>query len=124
MDDIPIPISEHSERFIDRLRAFIRLRNLAYKTEKTYVSWIIRYIRFHNMQRPEIVGTAGIESYLSHMVLQRNVSINTQRTVLNALVFLYREFLKIPVEGLEYVPARRGQKIPVVFTHQEALRAT
>ncbi|KAE8544536.1 MULTISPECIES: phage integrase N-terminal SAM-like domain-containing protein [Marinobacter] len=38
--DIRCPISPQSTRFLDRLRNFIRLRGLAYKTEKTYVFWI------------------------------------------------------------------------------------
>jgi hypothetical protein len=33
--DIRIPISPQSTRFLDRLRNFIRLRGLAYKTEQT-----------------------------------------------------------------------------------------
>ncbi len=31
----PVPVPVHPIRFLDRLRAFIRMRSLAYKTEKT-----------------------------------------------------------------------------------------
>ncbi|WP_368045383.1 phage integrase N-terminal SAM-like domain-containing protein, partial [Gilvimarinus gilvus] len=37
---------------MDRLRAYIRAKGLAYKTEQTYCTWIIDFIRFNKMQRP------------------------------------------------------------------------
>lgn len=49
MNDIPVYVPGKPVKFIDQLRAFIRFRNLAYKTEKTYIHWIIRFIRFNNM---------------------------------------------------------------------------
>ena len=61
--DIRTPISPQSTRFLDRLRNFIRLRGLAYKTEKTYVFWIKRFIRFHGRKHPETMGTAGVEAF-------------------------------------------------------------
>ena len=80
--DIRIPISSQSNRFLDRLRNFIRLRGLAYKTEQTYVFWIKRFIRFHGRRHPETMGTAEVEAFLSHLVLQTNVSVRTQRKLL------------------------------------------
>ncbi len=46
MDDIPKAIPTQPRRFMDKLRADIRARNLAYKTEKTYCFWIKRYIHY------------------------------------------------------------------------------
>ncbi len=53
MEDVPINVATDSHRFVDRLRLFIRSRNLAYATEKTYVSWILQFIRFHKMKHPK-----------------------------------------------------------------------
>src|SRR5690554_5150604 len=64
--DIRTPISPQSTRFLDRFRNFIRLRGLAYKTEKTYVFWIKRFIRFHGRKHPETMGSAEVEAFLSH----------------------------------------------------------
>lgn len=50
--DVPPSLPAAPSRFIDRLRAFIRSRNLAYTTEKTYVHWVLRYIRFHGRKHP------------------------------------------------------------------------
>jgi len=64
--DIRTAISPQSTRFLDRLRNLIRLRGLAYKTEKTYVFWIKRFIRFHGRKHPETMGSAEVEAFLSH----------------------------------------------------------
>lgn len=50
--DIPPKLPDNPTRFMDRLRALIRSRNMAYKTEQTYCHWIKRFIRFHGMQHP------------------------------------------------------------------------
>ena len=46
-------IPSNPKKFIHRLRAFIRSRNLSYQTEKAYVYWIKRLIKFHGMKHPE-----------------------------------------------------------------------
>ncbi|WP_029655354.1 integron integrase [Marinobacter daepoensis] len=120
--DIRSPISPQSTRFLDQLKNFIRLRGLAYKTEKTYVFWIKRFIRFHGRKHPKSMGTPEVEAFLSHLVLQANVSVGTQRVALNSLIFLYREFLGTPLENLEYEAARKPKRLPVVFSPDEAKR--
>ncbi|MFO8141027.1 MAG: phage integrase N-terminal SAM-like domain-containing protein [Marinobacter sp.] len=92
---------------MDQLRGFIRLRGLAYKTELIYVFWIKRFIRFQNRKHPRSMGSAEVEAFLSHLVLQANVSVATQRVALNALIFLYRESLGTPLDDLQYEVARK-----------------
>lgn len=108
--DIPTPIPAQPTRFLDKVRSYIRLRGMAYKTEKTYLFWIKRFIRFHGLQHPEGMGSAEVEAFLSHLVLQANVSIATQRVALNALVFLYREFLGQPLDELSFERSRKAVK--------------
>ncbi|MEC9378047.1 MAG: site-specific integrase, partial [Candidatus Latescibacterota bacterium] len=80
-------------RLLDRIRDSIRLRNYSIRTERTYLHWIRRYIRYHEMRNPEEMGEREVADFLSHLVLGRNVASNTQRVALNALVFLYVQVL-------------------------------
>jgi len=121
--DIPSSLPSQPVRFLDRLRGFIRMRGLAYKTEKTYVFWIKRFIRFHGRKHPEKMGAPEVEAFLSYLVLQVNVSVSTQRVALNALIFLYREFLETPLDNLNYEAARKPTKLPTVFSPAEAKAA-
>jgi len=118
--DIPPKLPDTPTRFMDQLRALIRSRNLAYKTEQTYCHWIKRFIRFHDMQHPSTCSAKEVEQFLSHLAVQRNNSVSTQRTALNAIVFLFREFLEQPLEELSFEMARKPQRLPTVFTHDEA----
>ncbi|MCP5161192.1 MAG: integron integrase [Hahellaceae bacterium] len=120
--DVPHPIPNNPTRFMDRFRAFIRARNLAYKTEKTYSFWVVSFIRFHKMLHPEKMSAEHIEQFLNHLAVQSNASVNTQRTALNALVFLFREFLGKTLPNFSFEYARRGPRIPEVFSHDEASR--
>lgn len=120
--DVPPPIPGKPTRLIDQLRAFIRSRNLAYSTEKTYIHWVLRFIRFHNRQHPKTLSAFHVDAFLSHLAVQRNCSAGTQKTALNALVFLYREFLQQPIENLSFQQSRKPTRVPVVFSHDEAKR--
>ena len=117
--DVPPRLPDKPVRFMDQLRSLIRSRNLAYKTEQTYCHWIKRFIRFHGMRHPSTCSTKEVEQFLSHLAVQRNNSVSTQRTALNAIVFLFREFLQQPLEELSFEPARKPRRLPTVFTHDE-----
>ncbi|MDH5738084.1 MAG: integron integrase [Gammaproteobacteria bacterium] len=118
--DTPYPLPSKPVRFLDQVRFLMRSRNMAFSTEKTYIIWILRFIRFHKMKHPSVLHEPDIEAFLNHLAVNRYCSSNTQKVALNALVFLYREFLNKEV-SLRFRTARRQPRIPVVFTHQEAL---
>ncbi len=120
MEDVPIPVNENSRKLIDQLRQFIRNRQLSYSTEKTYLSWIKRFIRFHGYKHPLQMGGAEVDAYLSHLATKRNVSPQTQSVALNALVFLYHKFYEKDLGPMQYTRPKYRKKPPVVFTHDEA----
>lgn len=120
MDDIPIPLPANPRRLMDRLRAFMRAQHLAYRTEKTYCTWILDYIRYHGRRHPESLGAEHVEQWLSHLANRRGVAVNTQKTALNAVVFLYKRFLRQEIGDIAFKQANKGNRVPTVFTHQEA----
>ena len=122
MDDVRGPINPDSKRFMDRFRLFIRSRQLAYKTEKTYCYWVVYFIRFHNRKNPADMGAPEVERFLEYLATQQNVAPNTQKTALNALVFLYHKFLQRQLGNLRFSYTTRPKQLPMVFTHEEATR--
>lgn len=121
MDDIPIPLNREKSGFLRVVRKTIRERGLAYKTEKTYLLWIKRFIYFNNKQHPECLGEKEVSAFLSHLATGRGVSPNTQKIALNAIVFLYKYVIQRPLGALSHRYAKESIRIPTVFTHQEAL---
>ncbi len=107
-------------KLLHQVRAVLRTRHYSYRTEKTYTEWILQYIRFHQIRHPAEMGAAEIETFLSHLAVERSVSASTQNQALSALLFLYREVLKIDLPWLEkFAPAKKSSRVPVVLTKEE-----
>jgi len=122
MDDVPRNLPLKPKKFMDRLRVFIRFKNLAYKTEKIYCFWIKRYIKYHNYTKPQNMHAQHVENFLHHLAVVDNVSVNTQKIALNALAFLYNQFLEEPLGKINITHAKVKRKVPTVFSHKEAMR--
>ena len=67
-----------SVRLMDQVREVLRFHHYAYNTEKSYVTWILQYIRFNDRRHPKDMGKAEVESFLSYLALNRRVSASTQ----------------------------------------------
>lgn len=109
--------------FLDEFERFMITRRYAKRTIRTYIYWIRRYIIFSDKRHPLTLGDADVERYLNFLSNNNSVSPNTQSTALNALVFLYREFLKIPLsDKLNFNQSKRPTKLPIVLTQEEMRR--
>ena len=107
-------------KLLDRVRSLMRMRHYSYQTEQTYLKWILRYIRFHNVKHPKEMGAAEVEAFLTHLAVTRNVAASTQNQALAALLFLYREVLGMDLPWLDkFTPAKKSSRVPVVLTKDE-----
>ena len=75
-----------SKKLLDRVRETIRLKHYSRKTEKTYVSWIRRFILFHGKRHPKEMGEREIEAFLSDLAVNRKVAAATQNQAFNAIL--------------------------------------
>jgi integron integrase len=107
-------------KLMEQVRGLLRAKHYAYRTEQVYVYWIVRYIRFFGVRHPNTMGTGEIEQFLTHLATADKVAASTQNQALGALLFLYRDVLKIEVGQLNAVRARRPIRVPVVLTRDEA----
>ena len=113
-------MEQKPKKLLDQVRDALRLKNYAYSTEKSYVDWIERYIRFHKLRHPRQMNAPEIEAFLTDLTVKQNVSPSTQNQALSALLFLYRHVLHIELDGrINIVWAERDKRIPVVLTKSE-----
>ncbi len=68
------------------------------------------------------MGPAEVDQFLSNLAVSRHASVNTQKTALNALVFLYKRFLGQDLGELQFLPSSSQRTLPTVFSHEEAKR--
>ena len=106
MNDIPTPLEQEKSPFLREVRQVIRARGLAYKTEKTYLSWIKRFIYFTGLQHPKDVGDQQVSDFLTDLAVNQEVVVNTQKTALNAVAFVYRDVIKRPLGKLDHSYSR------------------
>ena len=107
-------------RLLDRVREVIRVKHYSIRTELAYVQWIRRYILFHQKRHPSELGSGELSAFLSHLAVHGKASASTQNQALNAILFVYREVLKIDLPWIDDVQrAKRPQHLPVVLTRQE-----
>ena len=74
---------------------------------------------WNGRRHPQSLGAAEISAFLTHLAVDRSVSAATQNQALNAIVFLYKQVLRKPVEGIEAERAKSGRRLPTVLTAQE-----
>lgn len=112
-----------SLKLLDLVRQRIRLKGHSIRTEKAYVSWIKRYILFHDKRHPEDMGKAEIEAFLSHLAMKLNVAPSTQNQAFNAILFLYNHVLQKDMpEDIDAFRAKKPQRLPTVMTREETMR--
>lgn len=121
MDDIRPVISANPTRLLDQIRRHIRDAGYAWKTEKTYIHWIRRYILFHGKQHPAKLSEAHISQFLSSLANEHSCSPSTQHIALNAIIYLYKKFMAVEIENLDFSRSKVQPRLPVVLSHQEAM---
>lgn len=106
---------------LQTVRDAMRTKHYAYRTEKTYLHWIRNYVRFLRPVHPRDAGSDGVKQFLTYLATEKNVSATTQNQALAALLFLYKLY-GIEIGNLEIVRAKKSVYLPVVLSHEEAMR--
>jgi integron integrase len=107
-------------RLLDQVHDRLRVKHYSLRTEEAYLHWIRRFIFFHGKKHPRDMGGPQVEAFLSHLATADRVAASTQNQALSALLFLYREVLRLELPWMEgVVRARRPKHVPVVLTENE-----
>ncbi|GBE41521.1 hypothetical protein BMS3Bbin09_01425 [bacterium BMS3Bbin09] len=75
------------DNLIDKMRQAIRIRHYSYRTEKTYIDWVnrfLRYIKETDINKPDdfSLDSDDVKNYLTYLALKRKVSASTQNQAL------------------------------------------
>lgn len=105
--------------FIESVRTEIRTKRYSLQTEKSYLNWIRQFIRFNDRKHPSELGNTGIERFLNHLAVNRQVSASTQNQALCALIFMYRYVVKKDITDLRYSFAKKPRYMPTVLDVDE-----
>ena len=107
------------KRLMDQVKDVIRLKHYSFRTEQSYCHWIKAYIRYHKYQHPSKMAENEVTSFLTWLVVNREVAVNTQNLAFSAIMFLYKDVLQRPLKNVRAVRAKPSQKLPVVLNRDE-----
>lgn len=112
---------EEKPRLLDLLSKAVRNRGLSRKTESAYSNHVRRFINFNCDYEPQQLGVDKINLFLVYLSEVERVSASTQNQAASAMLFFYREVLKIelPQEIETLKRARANRRQIVVFTVEE-----
>ena len=122
-DKVVAPVLR-SVRLLDQLRERIRYLHYSLQTEKAHLYWARFFIRWHgrngSMRHPKDMGEEEVESFLTMLANERQVSPATHRQALNALLFLYKQVIGQDLTWMQSIgrPPER-KRVPVVLTAPE-----
>src|SRR6266536_3679322 len=98
-------------KLLDQVSDVARLRHLSLRTEQAYITWINRYIFFHGKRHPGELGVDEVRAFLTHLAVNDRVAAATQNQAFHALLFLYRQVLKMElpeITGVERAKISRS----------------
>jgi integron integrase len=106
-----------------RMREVLRVHHYSLSTEKAYLSWVRRFIRFHGTRHPSTLGKRDVESFLTYLAVNRKVAPSTQNLALSSILFLYQKVLETELPWLDdVVRAKPRRRVPVVLSRNEVTK--
>ena len=116
-----IPATMEWNHIIQEMQKALRRKHRSLSTEKSYLKWLKAFGQFCQFKSPKELTPTDLIHFISELAVQKNVAVSTQNQALNALVFLYRYVLNIPLGKEELLPvqATRGKRLPVVLSKSE-----
>ncbi|MDH5821801.1 integron integrase [Luteimonas sp. RD2P54] len=110
-------------RLFEEVRGRLRAKHYSLRTERAYLGWIRRFILANGKRHPRELGGPEIETFLTQLAVRGKVAASTQNQALSALLFLYREVLRVELPWMEnVVRARRPVRVPTVLSEEEVKR--
>jgi integron integrase len=106
-------------KLLDRVRTACRARHFSPRTEDAYAAWAERFIRFHGIRHPATMGEPEVNTFLTHLAVDRDLAPSSQNQAMAALLFLYSAVLGTPLNQLNVVRATRTRRLPVVLSRAE-----
>jgi integron integrase len=114
-------ITNAGPKLLEQLARALRTRRYSPRTEEAYRAWVREYVRFHGLKHPEELDAKAVDAFLQHLAVDRKLSPSSQSQARAAILFLYREVLRRPLDGLgsEVVRGKNPKRLPTVLTRRE-----
>ena len=104
----------------EKMRTALRLKHYAFRTEKTYLDWLRRYLRYCRDKKYDYKSSYTVKLYLSYLATRCKVGASTQNQAFNAILFLFRNLFEVDLNDISgAVRAKSKKNLPVVLSVEE-----
>lgn len=118
-----VEVKMKNARALSMLSTELRRRNYSYRTEKSYVQWVKRFLLYIQRHKGNIINEQSITAYLNYLAVERRVAGSTQNQALCAIIFYLEKVLHKQVPELVNLKrAKKSDHLPVVLTKAEVRR--
>jgi len=101
----------------------LRLKHYSFKTEKTYIMWLMRFRDFVKKKDPYELDGKDFQEFLTYLAVDKKVSSSTQNQALHGLLFVFRHVLKKDIDPfVDAVKAKERRRLPVVLSKREVFK--
>lgn len=115
--------TQQQPKLEQRIRDACRVRHYSLATERAYVGWYKRFVRWAGLKHPATLGGDAVQRWLSHLATDLQVSASTQRQALAAVLFLYQQVLGLRLPWMDdIVRAKPARRLPCVLSRSEVQR--
>ena len=109
--------------YIDELKKALRLKHKSIHTEKAYVDWSGRYLKYCREMGYDPNESSSVKLYLTYLAVKRNVAGATQDQAFNSLLSFFRNVFGYDLDNLKgTVRSRKKINIPAVLSVNEVKR--
>lgn len=116
--------SENTENsLLAQMNQHLTAKHYSDRTRIAYLAWVKEYLKKVNQAVMKTIPEGHINTFLSNLAIERELSASTQNQALAALLYFYKNILEIPIGQLgEVIRAKKKPKLPIVFSKQEIRR--
>lgn len=103
-------------QYLDALIA----RHYSPRTQRIYLSWLERFLSFHQGKKIADLDEKNINTFITSLAVDFEVSASTQNQALAAILFFFRIVLSYPIGNVgEVIRAKKPKHLPVVMSRDE-----
>ena len=97
-------------QMLDRMRDTLRVHNFSAHTEKAYLYWVQSYITYYNGSDLTEMGLPQLHTFLKYLSQERLASARTLDQAMHAILYLYRNVMRMDASWLEQYIEERAAK--------------
>ncbi len=100
----------------------LNLRRYSRNTKRAYQGSFKRFIDYYSNKEISTLTDEDVNSYITYLVEEKNVSPAIQKQAVNAIKFYYEKVLRRSVKQYLYKRPKGEKKLPVVLSEEEIVK--